>query len=174
MSTDSHLFLIGFMGAGKSTVGRLVADRIGRPFVDLDSLIEREAGMRITQIFAESGEERFRELESRALAAMASRPPSVVACGGGIVLSDENRLSLQRLGTIVYLKVTAGEAVARVGDGGTRPLLAGPGGALAATTLLAARESLYSSVADITVDTSGRRPSEVASEVATAYEGHDA
>ena len=92
-------------------------------------------------------------------------PPSVVACGGGVVLSDANRLTLKRLGALVYLRVTAAETLARVGDDGTRPLLAGAGGALMAGRLLEAREALYLAVADAVVDTVDRTPEEVAEQV---------
>jgi shikimate kinase len=170
MTVARHLFLVGFMGAGKSTVGELVAGRLHRPFVDLDALIESEARTSVAEIFATGGEEGFRELESSALLSLESRDPAVVACGGGIVLRAENRAVLKRLGAVVYLKVTAGEAVARIDDASTRPLLAGSGGSLAATTLLAARESLYTSVADLVVDTMGQTPSQVAEDVVAAYE----
>ena len=160
-----HLFLIGFMGAGKTTVGGLLAERLSRPCIDLDALIEYRVGRSVREIFEEEGEDAFREVESAALGSLAESVPSVVACGGGIVLRPENRAMLKRMGTVVYLRVSAGETLARVGADDTRPLLAGPGGELAATRLLEARESLYSAVADFSVDTVGRTPSEVADDV---------
>lgn len=159
---DGHLFLVGFMGAGKSTVARMIAEKIERPCIDLDKEIEILSGRSVTSVFAEDGEDAFRELESTALRRLEGREPAVVACGGGVVLKPENRALLKRLGTVVYLVVTAEEALARVGNGSTRPLLAGPGGTLAATALLAARESLYRSVADLAVDTVGRSTEQVA------------
>lgn len=151
----SHVFLIGFMGAGKSTVGRRLAVRLGLPFIDLDARIEQDAGCSIVEIFDAEGEQRFRDREREALAAVAEEPASVVACGGGIVLADENRRLLNDTGRVVYLKVSAGEALARIGDTTGRPLLErGDAGAMAAT-LLAARETLYRAVADVEVDTSG-------------------
>jgi shikimate kinase len=170
MSASGHLFLVGFMGAGKSSVGLVVAERLGRSLIDLDDLIEQQDGRKISEIFAENGEESFREMESRALVSLATVPPSVVACGGGIVLRAENRTRLKEMGLVVYLEVTAGEALARIGDGGTRPLLSGPSGALAATSILAARESLYRSVADAVVDTTGRTIAQVAEDVASIAE----
>jgi shikimate kinase len=164
----NHVFLIGFMGAGKSTVARILGESLGRPVVDLDERIEAGAGTSVRSIFEELGEEAFRQLETEQLAALAEEPPSVVACGGGVVVVAENRALLQREGRVAYLRVSAGETLARVGNDVTRPLLSGPSGVLAATSLLEARESLYSAVADITVDTVGRTPDQVALEIVRA------
>lgn len=170
MSTSTHVFLVGFMGAGKTTVGRLLAVRLGRRCIDLDQATERLAGAPASRVFELEGEERFRELETQALLELARQPESVVACGGGVVLRPENRAALKRMGRVVYLQVTAGEALARIGDATSRPLLSGPAGSLAATSLLAARESLYRSVADIVVDTVGKTPEEVTGEIEAALE----
>lgn len=169
----SHVFLIGFMGAGKSTVAALVAEQLGMPLCDLDSLVERRANRSVAEIFATEGEAGFRRLESEALASLEDEPPGVIACGGGVVLADANRSAMHRLGRVVLLEVSAGEALARIGDDDTRPLLAGAGGALAATALLAARESLYRAAADIAIDTSGRTAAEVASEVVAWLEDQE-
>ena len=162
---SGHILFVGFMGAGKSTVARSVAASLGLPYVDLDSSIEERAGMTAAEIFSRAGEDGFRDLESEALADLIERPPLVIACGGGVILRAENRAALKRMGTVVYLQVTAAEAIARVGDASTRPLLAGPAGALAATSLLTAREALYRAVADIVVETVGRSADEVADAV---------
>lgn len=169
--TKGHVFLVGFMGSGKSTVARLVAAAIGRPSVDLDEVVELSSGRPVPEIFAEDGEEAFRGAETQALLSLSEQPPSVVACGGGVVLRPENRAALKRMGTVVFLSVSAAEALARIGDVSTRPLLSGAGGALAATALLAAREGLYRSVADVVVDTEGRTPDEVAEAVVAALGG---
>ncbi len=169
-ASPRHIFLVGFMGAGKSTVGSRLALELGRPFVDLDERIASRAGMGIPELFERFGEERFRELETEELRALMEVEPSVVACGGGIVTRPENQSLLKELGVVVYLQVSAGEAIARIGDISTRPLLAGPGGTLAATALLAARENLYESVADACVDTSGLEPESVAGLVSAAIE----
>lgn len=168
MKADGHIFLVGFMGAGKTSVGKLVSEKCGLPYVDMDDEIERISGSLVSEIFADSGEAAFRDLETEALGALASRPRSVVACGGGIVTRPENCPTLNRLGVVVYLVVTAAEALARIGDRSTRPLLSGSAGPLAATSLLAAREALYRSVADIEVDTASRTPDQVADLVIAA------
>jgi shikimate kinase len=166
----SHVFLIGFMGAGKTTVSRLVSEALRRPCIDLDERIESTTGRSVREIFEDVGEEAFRQLESAELASLSDLDSSIVACGGGIVVRDDNRSLLKRMGLVVYLKVSAGETLARVGADGTRPLLSGPGGVIAATRLLEARESLYSAVADVTVDTVGRTPDEVAADVVAVVE----
>lgn len=170
----SHVFLIGFMGAGKSTVGRLVAAGLDMPFVDLDDEIESADGRTIPEIFAEVGEESFRAIESETLSALAGAPSSVVACGGGIVTREKNRTLMKALGRVVYLRVTAEETLARVGDDSGRPLLTGDEGATAAAELLKAREPLYSAVADLTVDTVDRSPDDVAGEILAELRSHDA
>jgi len=158
----SHVFLIGFMGAGKSTVGRLLAGELGLPFIDLDERIAAVAGRSVTEIFDAEGEQGFRTRESEALEALSDAPASVVACGGGIVLVDENRRLLKEMGIVLYLKVTAGEALARIGDTTGRPLLERGDAASMAATLLAARETLYCALADAVIDTAGMTPEEVA------------
>jgi shikimate kinase len=164
----NHLFLIGFMGAGKSTVARILGEMLARPVIDLDDRIEAAAGQTCREIFESRGEDAFRHLETAQLERLSAEPPSVVACGGGIVVVAENRAILKRLGRVAYLRVSAGETLARLGADETRPLLSGPSGVLAATSLLEARESLYSAIADITVDTVGHSPQEVARSISDA------
>jgi 3-dehydroquinate synthase len=133
-----HVFLIGLSGSGKSTVGRLLAQRLGRPLLDVDALIEEECGERIPAIFAQHGEEHFRACESRVLAQIAQRSAcAVVATGGGIVIRPENRALMAESGMRVFLHVDPPTALTRLQaqheasiSGGlvpeTRPLLAGP------------------------------------------------
>lgn len=161
----SHVFIVGFMGAGKSTVGPLVADRLGLPFVDLDHRVAGLVGRPVREIFAELGEEAFRALEHDALEEVIKGEDSVVACGGGIVTRPENASALASAGSVVYLRTTAGDAVSRIRDLSSRPLLAGEDPVEVASRLLAERSALYEAVADVSVDTAGRTPAQVADSV---------
>jgi shikimate kinase len=99
------VYLVGMPGSGKSTVGGEVAGRLGVPFVDLDAEIERRSGASVPDIFAREGEAAFRVLEARELVNASRNDPSVVACGGGVVLEPANRITLRNTGTCVYLDV---------------------------------------------------------------------
>lgn len=165
------LFVIGFMGAGKSTVGAIIAERLGRPFIDLDREIEREQGMSVAQLFAALGESGFRDAERTALAGAASIPGVVVACGGGVVTDEGSHAILRERGVVAYLQVSPEEAVARVGSELTgRPLLRG-GDTSTAAALLKSRERLYEAAADLVIDTADRAPAEIADELVILVEG---
>lgn len=161
------VFLIGFMGAGKTTVGRLLAAGLGTTFTDLDEEIVREQGRSVSEIFGAHGETGFRDAERAALRAAAARG-GVIACGGGVVTDEGSRALLAEAGTVVYLRVSSDEALARCGtEISGRPLLRACDPA-AASALLASRESLYAAAATIAVDTEGRTPEEVADAISEA------
>ena len=158
-----NIVLIGFMGTGKTAVGEVVASRLGRPFLDTDALIEGLAGRPIPRIFAEDGEAAFRRLEAQAVAAASARGGSVIATGGGVVLSDENMNRLRQNGLIVALLADPQSILARVGGGGDRPLLgADPEGSV--RRLLNERAPLYRA-ADLIVETSALSVDAVAERV---------
>jgi shikimate kinase len=161
---DAPLFLIGFMATGKTTVGRLLAARLGWRLVDLDEVVVREAGHPVTHIFATEGEAGFRAREARALEAAARERALVVATGGGAACREDNLRTMLGAGRVVALAVTPEEAVRRARGGVGRPLLAGPDPIAAAAALLAARAPFYAR-AHVSVDTVGRTPEDVARDV---------
>ncbi len=166
---ERHLVLVGLMGAGKTTVGELVAARLARPFVDTDRLVEANAGMTVAEIFELRGEAAFRALEHDAVAdACASPTPLVIACGGGAVLDAANRRALRDAGVVVWLQASPAELGARVGTDAAvdRPLLRR--GAPAAATLerlTQLRAPAYEAAAHVTVNTDALAVDDVADRV---------
>ena len=152
MSVRHNVVLIGFMGTGKTAVGRALAARLGLAFVDTDAVVEERDGRPVARIFAEDGEERFRRLESEAVASAGDRDGTVIATGGGVVLRPENMARLRRHGMVVALRAAPEAIVARVGTGADRPLL-GDRPEERVRRLLAERGPLYQD-ADLVVDTS--------------------
>jgi shikimate kinase len=116
------VYLVGFMGSGKSTVGRLVAERLELKFVDLDERIEEHEGQTVQEIFRDSGEQRFREIEAEALRRVSTGSRKVVAVGGGTYANPENRNLIGRTGTAVYLEAALETILKRVEADGSRPL----------------------------------------------------
>jgi shikimate kinase len=158
--------LVGPMGAGKSTVGALLAQRMGVGLRDTDDDIVAATGREIGEIFVDDGEPRFRELERAAVRTALGGHTGVLALGGGAVLSPETRDLLQGH-TVVFLDVGLADAVRRVGLGASRPLLLGNVRSRL-KALLDERHHLYRGVATVTVDTSGRTPEDVVDEIAKA------
>lgn len=148
---DRHVVLVGFMGCGKSTVGPLLAKRLGAQFIDMDQHIVRQAGRSIPEIFASEGEAGFRDRESDALRAILGLPPLVVAAGGGLIERTENRRLLREAARQIWLRVPIDQLLARVGADPNRPLLQNDPGFSRARKLYACREPLYAE-ADLHVD----------------------
>jgi len=151
----NNVALIGFMGAGKTAVGRVLAEKLCRIFVELDSLIELKAGKSIPEIFQQDGEIAFRELEIEVAREIAGEQYSVIACGGGIVLNKINIDRLRESSRIVYLTASPGVVLKRVStEAGQRPLLEVDNPTLTIQELLEFRKPFYERAADITIDTS--------------------
>ena len=161
-----NVAIFGFMGVGKSSVGRLVAEALGMEFVDLDDTIVAEAGMDISAIFKEQGEKGFRELEKGATRKIAARDGVVIACGGGTVIDEENLEALRRNSRMILLTADPEIILQRVeADGDTRPLLSVEAKVEPIARLLGKRMSRYIEAADMAVDTSGKTQAQVAREI---------
>lgn len=172
-TTSDRVFLVGMMGVGKSTAGRLLAETLGWPYVDTDEEIPRRAGRTFEEIWEQDGETAFRRLEAEAVAEVSGRPgPVVVALGGGAVLDESNRQAIKRAGLVVWLRADPGTLFGRLGQqaGAARPLLRqGPQDAL--KRISDARAPIYESVADLVFDVDRVNPREVAEAIAEALKG---
>ena len=161
-----NVAIFGFMGVGKSSVGQLVAEALGIEFVDLDDTIVAEAGMDISSIFRERGEEGFRKLEKEATQRISAMDGVVIACGGGTVIDEDNREALSRNSRMILLTADPETILQRVeADGDTRPLLSDQEKVEPIARLLRERMPRYIEAADKTVDTSGKTQAEVAQEI---------
>ncbi len=154
MKLSGNYFLVGLMGAGKTTVGRQLARLTGKTFYDSDHEIEARTGVRIPLIFEIEGEERFREREKAVIAELARRDDIVLATGGGAVLDPANRAALRAHGTVIYLRASIDDLLARTALDKNRPLLQTANPREKLESLFAVRDPLYREVADIVIDTS--------------------
>lgn len=152
ISPKQNIALIGFMAVGKSAVGRNLAKRLGRRFVDLDRMIEKRAGMKVREIFEQKGEPCFRELEKQVLASVLAKQGQVIATGGGVVLDDENLALLRDKTLLISLSATVETILKRVGDSAVRPLLQGNDRRERIEELLHLRRERYAQ-AHVNVDT---------------------
>jgi shikimate kinase len=150
---ESRLILVGMMGAGKTTVGRLLARRLKRSFIDTDEEIERRCGVRIPVIFDIEGETGFRAREAQMIAEMCALDNVVIATGGGAVLAAENRRMISACGVVVYLHARPPHLWQRVRHDRNRPLLATPDPLKKLESLYAERDPLYREIADLVIDT---------------------
>lgn len=162
IAAEQHVVLVGLMGSGKSTVGRSLAERLGRELLDTDALVEARAGRSIREIFAVDGEQAFRDLEGELLVEVLARPtPAVIATGGGVVLRDANRVALASAAArVVWLCAEPATLLDRVRNAPHRPLLDhDPAGTL--QRMAEERAPLYREVADLIVRVDGRSTHEV-------------
>lgn len=159
---QGQLYLVGFMGSGKSTVGPLLADFLGRVFVDLDHLIQQAAGKTVPEIFEQDGESHFRKLESECLKVAAAGRPAVIALGGGAFQEPENRHVMSETGTTVWLQASLETVRSRALGDHSRPLARNR---RLFEELYARRLEVYET-ADLQVSTEGKTPAEVCKELA--------
>jgi shikimate kinase len=163
--TYDRLLLIGMMGVGKTTVGMLLAERLGWGYLDSDVQVAQATGHSVADIFSEDGEGAIRVQETRALmGAVSSRAPMVISVAGGAVLSEENRALLSRSGVVVWLRARPETSAERIGDGHERPPL-GDDPAAALSALYEVRAPFYEKLASVTVDVDDLSPEAVAERV---------
>ncbi len=167
-----RLFLVGPMGAGKTTLGKLVAQELGFEFLDSDQVIEARTGVDIPTIFDFEGEQGFRDREARVIDELTRRERIVLATGGGAVLRPENRERLRARGFVVYLKVSLARQLERTARDRNRPLLQTADPAATLRRLAEEREPLYQSVADVTIDTSHLRARALKQRILAAWREH--
>ena len=152
------VILIGYMGAGKTTVGRQLAEQEGLRFCDTDAMIEEQEKRTISEIFASDGEAAFRDMETALIKKLIEEKLSdtVLSVGGGLPVREENRKLLQKLGTVVYLMASKETIVRRVADSDNRPLLKGDGLSKKVERMLSERDPLYRQAAELLIDTNGK------------------
>ena len=160
-----NLFLIGFMGAGKSSVSAGLGRMLGREVVEMDERIAAQEGMSIPELFAQKGEPYFRACETALLKSFAQGAPRIVSCGGGVPLREENVAAMRESGTVVLLTASPEVILERVKDSDERPLLQGHKDVPYIAALMEQRRPKYEAAADITVDTSRLNIEEVCRQV---------
>ncbi len=165
MNDVRNIVLVGFMGAGKTSAGKALADVLHRPFFDTDVMVEEGAGATVETIFETLGEDVFRTLESEAIATVAAIKGSVIATGGGALKNPASALALKKNNFVVYLKVSPQVLLDRIANKPGRPLAAAWSGVEDLSLMLAEREASYEAIADLVIDTSYKTPDEVRHEV---------
>ena len=161
----NNLFLIGFMGAGKSSVSAGLGRMLGREVVEMDERIAAQEGMSIPELFAQKGEPYFRACETALLKSLSQGAPRIVSCGGGVPLREENVAAMRESGTVVLLTASPEVILERVRDSDERPLLQGHKDVPYIAALMEQRRPKYEAAADITVDTSHLNIEEVCRQV---------
>ena len=171
MAANPNIYLVGPMGAGKTTVGRRIAELKGMTFVDSDQEVEKRTGVDISFIFDMEGEEGFRKRERDMIAELSEQPNTVMATGGGAVLDPSTRDLLSARGVVVYLETSLEQRLARTRKSNSRPLLAGSEDLEATLTeLMEIRDPLYRSIADIVVTTGDQQARKLAREIVEQLE----
>lgn len=163
---EQNIILIGFMGAGKTSVGDRLARKFHKSLIDTDQRIEKKAGMTISKLFETQGEERFRQLETEVLSELLEEAKGeVISVGGGLPLREENRNILKKLGTVVYLQVSTETVLKRLAGDTTRPLLQGEDVVERVKSLLAYRGPIYAEAAHQVVRVDKRTLDEIVGEI---------
>lgn len=160
-----NVFLIGFMGAGKSTVAKCLEKELGMELVEMDERIVEEQGVSINEIFEKYGEDGFRDIESKLVQDLGETKASIVSCGGGVVIRPQNVENMKRSGKIVFLTATPETILERVKNGKDRPLLNGHMNVEYISELMEKRRALYEGACDIIISTDGKTKGEICTEI---------
>lgn len=170
---NRNIFLVGMMGAGKTTVGRALAKKLNKRFIDSDHEIEARTGASISLIFEIEGEAGFRQREAEVIADLAAQKDIVLATGGGAVLRPENRACLKSHGTVIYLRASVASVLQRTSHDKSRPLLQTDDPRKRIEELIKQREPLYTEVADIVIDTGRPNVQSLVQAIITQLEQRD-
>ena len=173
VTLQKPLYFIGFMGSGKSTVSRHMSQMLDIPKIEMDELLAERAGKPITQIFAEDGEEVFRQMETQLLREIGAGDPVLVSCGGGVVLRPENVEIMKATGTILMLSATPETIFQRVRYSTKRPILNGNMNVEFIAELMAKRDPAYRAAADVTVSIDDKTSDVIAKELVERIQKND-
>jgi shikimate kinase len=165
MKKNKNIYLIGLMGSGKTTLGKILSKKLDKQFYDSDHVIEEKLGVNVPMIFEYEGEAGFREREKVILKELVSKQNIVLATGGGIILSESNRDLLAKNGIVIYLKSNQKDLILRMKNDKTRPLLKNGNVELIIKKLCQEREPLYEEIADFKIATKNKRIYEVVNEI---------
>ena len=164
-----NIVLIGMRGSGKTTVGKLLAERLGKQFIEIDELITQRAGQSIPEIVMRYGWQKFRDVEEEITRQVSELDNVVSATGGGVVTREQNIRELKKKGKLVWLKANTDTLLRRIGNDQDRPSLTGRSPREDLETVLAQRSPIYQRVADFIIDTEGKKPEEVAEAITKQY-----
>ncbi|MEK9825456.1 MAG: shikimate kinase [Methylotenera sp.] len=168
----NNIYFIGLMGAGKTTIGRLLAKQLGLEFYDSDHEVERKTGVKIPLIFELEGEPGFRKRETAAIEELSQMDNVVVATGGGAVLLEENRAFLKNTGKIIYLRAKVNDLYQRTRSDKSRPLLQGANPKQKLEQLYTMRDPIYTALADYIVDTGAQSANEITARIEQILQQH--
>lgn len=162
---ETHIFMIGFMGVGKTSTSRVLSRKLGVKEIDTDAMIVEQEGKSISDIFADEGEEYFRKKETELIDKIGEMKPCIVSCGGGMAMREVNVEKMKKIGQVVLLTATPETIYSHVKDSTNRPLLNGNMNVPYIKSLMDAREPKYKSAADIIIETDGYVPAQIADKI---------
>ena len=166
---QGHLFLIGFMGTGKTAVSQALSGMTGIPVLDTDEAIRLQEDMEITEIFAQKGELYFRDLETQLLESLKEESRMIISCGGGMPIRSQNAALMRESGTVFWLTASPETVYERLRNDHTRPLLSGRNNPEGIAQLMEKRREAYMAACDVQIRTDGRSPAEIAADIVDSF-----